>query len=187
MAEKESKGTPQTQQTTQTPATTGGVQSPLMDLRRQMDRLFDEFTRGFPFGGLQPGGLMQPGAGAGIPDIFGAGMGAVPVNFEVSEGDKEIEITAEVPGMDENDINVEVSGGMLTVSGEKKSESEKSDKNVYMTERSYGSFRRRFRLPETVDDQKIDATFEKGVLKISMPKKAEAQSDTRKINVKSSK
>ncbi len=183
MAEQERRGTPQTtsgQRASRTPATSGG-QSPFLDLRRQMDSLFDEFTRGFPFGGF------QPGAASGLPDVFGAGMSAVPVNFEVSEGEKEIDVTAEVPGMEEKDINVEVSSGMLTVSGEKKSEEERSDKNVYMSERSYGSFRRSFRLPETVDDENISASFDKGVLKITIPKKPEAQSGTRKIDVKSGK
>jgi len=176
MAEQERGGTPQTQ-TTQG----GGAMSPFVDLRRQMDRLFDEFARNLPFGGFQPSGS------TGVPDVFGASFGMVPVNFEVSEGEKEIEIAAEVPGMDEKDIDVEVAGGMLTISGEKKSESEKSDKNVYMTERSYGSFRRSFRLPDTVDPDNISAKFDKGVLKVSVPKKAESQSKTRKIAVKSGK
>lgn len=176
MAEQERGATPQTQ-TSQG----GGAMSPFVDLRRQMDRLFDEFTRNLPFGGFQATGS------SGMPDVFGAGFGVVPVNFEVSEGEKDIEISAEVPGMEEKDINVEVAGGLLTISGEKKSESETSDKNVYMSERSYGSFRRSFRLPETVDADNISAKFDKGVLKVSVPKKAEAQSKTRKIDVKSAK
>lgn len=171
MAEKEEKGG--------TPATTGGWEHPMMEFRRQMDRLFDDFSNYFrmpAFGGI--GGVTRE------PDIFGGVAGAVDVKFDVAETDKEIEVTAEVPGMEEKDLDVEVSAGVLTIKGEKKYEEEKKEKNYYLSERRYGSFRRSFRLPDTVDEDKISATFDKGVLKVTIPKKPEAQSKAKKISVK---
>jgi HSP20 family protein len=164
---------------TGTPATTGGREHPMTEFRRQMDRLFDDFSSYFrvpAFGGF--------GGTSGDPDIFGGVAGPVDVKFDVAETDKEIELTAEVPGMAEKDFDVEVTAGMLTIKGEKKHEEEKKEKNYYLSERRYGSFRRSFRLPETVDEDRISAEFDKGVLKVTVPKKPEAQSKAKKIEVK---
>lgn len=172
MAEKPSE------QQTRTPATTGG-QNPMMELRRQMDRLFDDFTSGFnmpTFSGW--------GRAGSIPDVFGGGMDQIDVRFDVSESDKQIEVTAEVPGMKEQDIDVEVSGDVLTIKGEKKHEEEKKEKNYYLSERRYGSFQRSFQLPDTVDQEGIEAQFDKGVLKVTLPKKPESRRQAKKISVK---
>jgi HSP20 family protein len=162
-----------------TPATTGGGEHPMMEFRRQMDRLFDDFSNYFRMPGFGSLGRMPV-----EPEIFGGGAGLVDVKFDVSESDKEIEVSAEVPGMEEKDIDVEVSAGILTIKGEKKHEEEKKEKNYYLSERRYGSFRRSFRLPDSVDEDNISATFEKGVLKVTLPKKPEAVSKAKKIEVR---
>ena len=105
---------------------------------------------------------------------------------DVAEKDKEYEITAELPGMDESNIEVKLSNGMLTITGEKKEEKEEKKKDYYLSERRYGSFERSFQLPEGVDADKIEAKFTKGVLKVVLPKTAEAQKSVKKIAVKAS-
>ena len=133
---------------------------PFSALQREIDRLFDDFGRGFD--------------------------GARPIAFpkiDVGESDGEIEITAELPGLEQKDIDVSVSDNVLTVSGEKRTESERKDKAYSVTERSYGAFSRSIQLPAGVDTAQIKATVEKGVLKVVVPKPAPAQS--KKIEVKS--
>lgn len=103
---------------------------------------------------------------------------------DLTEDDKTYKVTAELPGMDEKDIDVTVSGGALVIKGEKKEEKEEKDKNYYLSERSYGSFRRSFSLPEGVDQDKITANFAKGVLTVTLPKTADAQKAQKKIEVK---
>ncbi|RDD62642.1 Hsp20/alpha crystallin family protein [Ferruginivarius sediminum] len=161
------------------PTTTGGLDHPMMEFRRQMDRLVDDFSNYFRMPSLGSFGRMPA-----EPEIFGGTAGLVDVKFDVSESDKEIEIAAEAPGMEEKDIDVEVSAGILTIKGEKKHEEEKKEKNYYLSERRFGSFRRSFRLPDSVDEDKISAEFEKGVLKVTLSKKPEAVSKAKKIEVK---
>ena len=103
---------------------------------------------------------------------------------DVAEKDHAYEITAELPGLDEKDIEVKQSDGMLTIKGEKKEETEEKKKDFYLAERRYGSFERSFRVPESVNTDKIDATFKKGVLTVVLPKKPESQSKEQKISVK---
>jgi HSP20 family protein len=132
----------------------------------------------------------------GLRQRFLAAFGAI-ANFEplsrkfavlpavdVAETDKAYEITAELPGIDEKNVEVNVVNGGLTIKGEKKDEKEEKDKDRYVSERRYGSFERYFRLPEGVDASKIEASFTKGVLKVSLPKKPEAQQPAKKIEVK---
>ncbi|MGB1548660.1 MAG: Hsp20/alpha crystallin family protein, partial [Alphaproteobacteria bacterium] len=88
------------------------------------------------------------------------------------------------PGLDEKDISVTLEDGMLSIKGEKKTEKEEKKKNYTMSERSYGSFHRAFRLPEAVEEGKIDAAFDKGVLKITMPKKPGKASKAKMIAIK---
>ena len=129
-------------------------------LQREIDRLFDEFGRGF--------------------DRFTPAT-AYP-KVDVGESDGEIEITAELPGLEEKDINVHVSDGMLTVSGEKRTEQERKDKSYAITERSYGAFSRSIALPAGIDPATIKATVSKGVLKVVVPKPASAKAA--KIEIK---
>ncbi|MDX1711718.1 MAG: Hsp20/alpha crystallin family protein [Rhodovibrionaceae bacterium] len=141
----------------------------MADFRQQMDRLFDDF-----FGSWPP---LTPRFRA-VATTAGA-----DVRFDASESDKAFEITAELPGLDEKDVDVSVENGVMTIKGEKKSEREEKDKDYYLTERSYGSFRRSFPMPENVNEDKISANFEKGVLKITLPKTAAGKSKARRISV----
>ncbi|TIT27253.1 MAG: Hsp20/alpha crystallin family protein, partial [Mesorhizobium sp.] len=98
--------------------------------------------------------------------------------------DKEYEITVELPGIDEKNVEIKLANRILTLKGEKKEEKEEKDNDYYLSERRYGSFQRSFQLPEGVDADKIDATFAKGVLTVKLPKTAEAQKAEKKITVK---
>jgi HSP20 family protein len=149
---------------------------PFTRLHREMNRMFDDFSRGF---GLTSNFWRSP-----FDMLEGGTAGAWTPTVDVAETDKEIKVTAELPGMDEKDVNVELSDGMLTISGEKKSEREEKAKNVYRRERSYGSFHRSLSLPAEVEKDKVEATFKKGVLTVTLPKSASAISHIKKIDVK---
>ncbi len=110
---------------------------------------------------------------------------SVSPKLDIAELKDKFEIKAELPGMDEKDINLSVEDGVLTISGEKKAESEEKDKGYYLKECSYGSFSRAVRLPDNVADEKIEAKFKKGVLVIDMPKKEPSASKCRKIEISS--
>ena len=103
---------------------------------------------------------------------------------EMTESDKAYEVTAELPGMDEKDIEVKVVDGNLMIKGEKQQEKEEKQKDYYLHERRFGSFERRFQVPEGVDADKIEASFKKGVLTVTLPKKLEAQKPAKRIEVK---
>ena len=137
--------------------------NPFMSLQREIDRLFDDFTRGFP--AFSTGGTAEL-----LPSI------------DVTETDKQIEITAELPGLEEKDVQVNLADNVLTFRGEKKAEKEEKDKSYRLVERSYGSFVRSLELPEGVDANTIKASIDKGVLTVTVPKPAPAQA--KKIEVK---
>ncbi|MBR2273668.1 MAG: Hsp20/alpha crystallin family protein [Alphaproteobacteria bacterium] len=103
--------------------------------------------------------------------------------LDIAELKDKYEIKAELPGIDENDINLSIEDGILKISGEKKSETENKEKGYYLKECSYGSFSRSVRLPDNILEDKIAAKFNKGVLTIDMPKKAETVSKSRKIEI----
>ena len=103
--------------------------------------------------------------------------------LDIAETKDKYQIKAELPGMDENDINLSVDNGFLTISGEKKSENEEKNKGYYLKECSYGTFSRSVKLPENVFDDKIEAKFKRGVLTIDMPKKEQIAAKTRKIAI----
>jgi len=150
---------------------------PFESLQREIDRLFDDYNRDFWFAPFfRPSFDVEP-------FFRGADFRAAPV-VDVAEKEKEYEITAELPGMDENNIEVKLSNGALTIRGEKKEEKEEKEKDYYLSERRYGSFERSFQLPEGIDADKIEAQFAKGVLKVTLPKTAEAQKSVKKIAVK---
>jgi HSP20 family protein len=102
--------------------------------------------------------------------------------FDISESDTEYVVTAELPGIEEKDLEVTLSEGILSVKGEKKHETEEKSETHHRVERRYGSFSRSFRIPDSVDSDKIDATFKDGVLKLSIPKSEEAE--MKKIEIK---
>jgi HSP20 family protein len=151
---------------------------PFESLRREIDRLFDDFGGGlwrspFPrsFFDITPFGRGEPG------------WAATPA-VDVTETDKAYEIAAELPGMGEENIEVKFAHGILTIKGEKQEEKEEKKKDYYLRERSFGSFERAFQVPEGVDTDKIEASFKKGLLTITLPKTADAQKATKKIEVK---
>ena len=117
------------------------------------------------------------------PKLRGSGWAVAPA-MDLVEKDKEYEITAELPGIDEKNVEIKLSNRTLTIKGEKHEEKEEKEKDYYLSERRYGSFQRSFQLPEGVDADKIEANFAKGVLTVKLPKTAEAQKAEKKIAVK---
>jgi HSP20 family protein len=151
---------------------------PFENLRREIDRLFEDFDGGVwrsPFGrsffDVQPFSQRES-TWATVPAI------------DVAETEKAYEITAELPGINEKKVEVKFSDGVLSIKGDKLEEKEEKKKDYYLSERSYGSFQRAFQVPDSVDTDKIEATFKDGVLKVTMPKNAEAQKAAKKIEVK---
>jgi HSP20 family protein len=102
---------------------------------------------------------------------------------DVYEDEHTVTLKIEVPGIDEKDIDVRLENNTLTVHGERKIEKEEKEENYRRVERQYGSFTRTFTLPTTVDSEKVSATYDKGVLNIALPKKAEAKPKQIKVNV----
>ena len=100
------------------------------------------------------------------------------------ETEKGYELTADLPGLDEKDVEVKIAGGVLTVKAEKEEEKEETKKDFHLRERRFGSFERALRMPEVVDTDKIEAHFKKGVLTVMLPKTAEAQKPVKKIELK---
>ena len=139
---------------------TRSISNPFSALQQEIDRLFDGFSRNF----------------AGFPSR------EVMPSMDLSETDKEIEITAELPGLEEKDIQLNVTDNVLTIRGEKKNEREETKKDYHLVERTYGSFTRAVQLPEGVNADGIKAVMSKGVLKVTVPKPAPAQ--TMKIDIK---
>ena len=106
---------------------------------------------------------------------------------DVYEDEHSVNLKIEVPGVDEKDIDVRIENNVLTVHGERKFEKEEKQENFRRVERQYGSFTRTFTLPSTVDAEKVAASYDKGILKIALPKKAEAKPKQIKVNVGSEK
>jgi HSP20 family protein len=106
---------------------------------------------------------------------------------DVYEDEHSVTLKIEVPGIDEKDIDVRIENNVLTVHGERKFEKEEKEENFRRVERQYGSFTRTFTLPTTVDAEKVSANYDKGILKIALPKKAEAKPKQIKVNVASEK
>ncbi len=104
--------------------------------------------------------------------------------IDISEGEKNINVVAEIPGVAKEDIKIVLQDNILSIEGEKKKEEVKNDENFYRSERSYGSFKRCFTLPAEVDSDKVDAKFENGVLKITMPKLEVKQLKEKEISIK---
>jgi len=145
-------------------------QDPFQSFRTEMDRLFDSFLGGAP----SLASLRQGFSGAQV----------VTPTLDVKENEKEIVVKADLPGLDEKDINLTIHNGVLSLRGEKKSEHTDERENYHVMERSYGSFQRSIRLPDTIDEDKAEARFDKGVLTISLPKRPETVSTQKKIEIK---
>ena len=143
---------------------------PFSALRAEMDSLFDSFMGGLPaFSGM-------------FGSSGGRGFTLSP-HVDVKETDKEIVVEAELPGMDEKDISLALQDGVLTIRGEKKHEYDVEKENYRVMERRYGSFQRSLRLPDTVDEDKVEAGFGNGVLKVIVPKRPEAIGKQRTIPI----
>jgi HSP20 family protein len=135
----------------------------MVTLREKMNRMFEDvFT-----GRTEEGKDRASSTWAPSVDIF--------------ETEKELVLTAEIPGVDEKDIEIKIEDNTLSLKGERKFEKETKEENYHRIERSYGSFFRAFALPHTIDPEKIQATHENGVLKITMPKREERQ--PRKVKI----
>lgn len=137
---------------------------PFVRLRNDVDRLFNEFFRG--------SGLFQ---GAD-------GMIGLPV--EVSETGTELKVVAELPGVEDKDVSVELAGDTLTIRGEKRSAEERKEESFHLAERRYGAFSRSLRLPFVAEADKVQAGFKNGVLTVTIPKPAELQRQAKRIEVK---
>ncbi|HEV2301346.1 MAG TPA: Hsp20/alpha crystallin family protein [Stellaceae bacterium] len=146
--------------------------------RTEMDRLFDRFADGFSWPSF---GRMFD---LELPRRDEGWFGFTAPPIEIGEDDKAYKITAELPGLDAKDVEVTISGDTLVLKGEKRQGKEERGKNTYMSERSYGAFRRSFLLPESVDRGKLAADFSKGVLTITLPKSAKGEKAAKRIEVK---
>lgn len=140
---------------------------PYATLHREMNRLFDDVMRGVP---------AQSGGGqAGQPTLLSPHM-------DVSETDKEIRISAELPGVSENDVEVSLNEDVLTIRAEKRQQRKEQREGVHISERSFGTFQRAIRLPFHVNPEQVQARFENGVLQVTLPKTA-PQERSRRIQV----
>src|SRR3977135_319293 len=134
----------------------------LLTLHREMNRVFDDVFRGFD---VAPFGFDRT---FGWPDI------------EVSETDKEVKVTAELPGLEEKDVGVELTNGVLVIKGEKRAETE--DKDRLISERYYGRFERRIPVDD-IEADNVDASFKSGVLTVTLPKSARAKEKVKRIAI----
>lgn len=139
---------------------------PFTFFREEMNRLFDNFFRGFE---IEP---------------FERRLTTFSPSIDISETDKEVIISAELPGIEDKDIDVSLTKDSITIKGEKKEEKEEKGKSYYRMERSYGSFSRTIPLPAEIDSDKTTAEFKKGVLTIKMPKTPAAIKEKKKIQIK---
>ncbi len=142
---------------------------PFRDFQRQMNDLFADFFGGYP--------LAERGGG---PEWAPA---AFTPRVDVAETDTEVKVSAELPGMDEKDISVELQDDVLILRGEKKSEQEEKGKNWFRREQSWGTFHRAVELPAGVDAGKAKAQFKKGVLTFTAPKRPEEQARRRAVPI----
>ncbi len=150
---------------------------PFEGLRREVDRLFEDF---------QLGAWRSPfGRGAFDVQPFWRGdLWSRAPAVDIVDKENAYEISAELPGVDENSIDVKFSDGTLTIKGEKRDEREEKKKNFYLAERRYGSFQRSFSIPAGVDADRIEASFKNGVLTVMFPKTPQARKNEKKILVK---
>jgi len=143
------------------------VASSFLTLHREMNRLFDDVFRGFDLSPIGFGDRLAD-RGWGWP------------NIEVSDAGNAVTVTAELPGLEEKDVDVHLAGGILTISGEKKTESD--DKERLISERYYGRFERRIPV-EDVDQDKVNASFKNGMLTVTLPRLQEAKSNVKRIAI----
>jgi HSP20 family protein len=177
MAEAATKLPIKTEATPATQPTKAADWQPFEILRNQVDRLFRDFQTGF----------WQAPFSRALPDIESFWRGNLGFNvtpaIDIVEKDNAFVVTAELPGLDAKNIDVQVSDGMLTIKGEKQEEKEEKTKDRHVSERRYGSFRRSLQVPGGVDAEKIEASYKSGVLTVTLPKSPEAQKKVKTIPV----
>ncbi len=145
-------------------------------LREEIERVFEDFDRGlwrYPFGrrmALEPFGRRREPM-------------AVTPSVDIVEKEDSFELTADLPGMEEKNIELKLSGDILTIKGEREEEKEEKKQDFYLCERHFGSFERSFQVPESIDPEKIDAHFKNGVLSVILPKKPEARKPEKTIKI----
>lgn len=152
-----------------THVTRRGSDDPFAVMRREMDRMLDTFSRDWPtMTSLQGDGFLSP-------------------KVDIAETDAGLELTAELPGVKPEEVSLDLSDGVLTLKAEHKAEKEQKDdkKHYHLIERSHGAYLRRFTLPFEVDEDKVEAKFDEGVLKVSIPHSATPDKPTRKIEIRS--
>jgi HSP20 family protein len=149
-------------------------EQPFLDLHRRMNDLFDSFFEDFDRG------IGRPWAGPG-----GHASWDLTPRVDVSETDTEVVVSADLPGLEEKDLQVTVDQELLTLRGTRQEEREDKKRNYHLMERSYGEFQRVIPLPAGVDQEHIKAAFKKGVLTVRLPKLPEAQSRKRTIAIES--
>ena len=177
MAKKKENGMPAKKESTKT---SPGPWDPFSSLRGDFEDMLERFSRDWPSGGGL-GRMMMP---APMRRLRKAWSLDVPAVDFLDKGDC-VELRAELPGMTEKDVEVEVSDSLLTISGEKKDEHEEGEKEgrYYLCERSYGSFERSVRLPDGVDLDTVDAKVRDGVLVVTISKTPEARAKAKKVKV----
>ncbi|HGY90120.1 MAG TPA: Hsp20/alpha crystallin family protein [Planctomycetes bacterium] len=171
------RGEKKTQETS--PAVAG--ENPLMNIHREIDNVFQQFFRGGLFGRPLSTSLFEP-----TESFFGDfSPEAFTPTIDLADKKKELVLTAELPGLDPDDVDIEVKDGYLVLKGEKRTEETSEDENgFWRTERSFGAFQRAIPLPAEVDPDHAEADFTKGVLKVRLPKRQVAAEDTKRITVK---
>lgn len=162
-----------TQTQTPTPAAPA-AHDPFAAFRSEMDRLFEQFLGGGRRHETTPG-----------PTLFGGAFGhALSPAVDLKEGAEAVTLTAELPGMKPEDVELSVRGGVLTLKGEKRQEEMSGEGDRRLTERRWGRFERSFMLPDDVDEEKAEARFDHGVLTVTLPKRPHAASGPRKIEIR---
>ncbi len=141
----------------------------LSSLHNEIDRLFEDFTSGW---GRFPWLAEDSDSGFAMPKL------------DIAETKDALHVSAEMPGIAEKDVSIEIAEGVLTITGAHEEKSESKDKQYHRVERSRRSYRRSLSLPPGIDEDKVKATLKNGVLEIDIPKTAEAKAKTRKIEVK---
>src|SRR5271166_186266 len=179
MAKAETKVPVTIESKPESPLTTTQMQTwrPVENLRREVDRLFENFI-------LSPFRLPFRRPAFGIEPFWTPESWVAVPAIDFVERDNAYEVHADLPGMDEKDIEVNVAGGVLTIKGEKREDKEEKKPDFHLRERRFGSFERALRVPEGVEADKIEASFKKGVLTVTLPKTAEAQKPVKTIEVK---
>jgi len=147
--------------------------SPIAQFHQEIDRMFENVFRGF--------GL--PSIGWGREPSLLAPTDWMKPTLDIAAGEKEYIISVELPGVDEKDVQLELTEDTLVIKGEKKQEKEEKEKNYYRMERSYGSFQRVLSLPEDADQEGVGATYKNGILKITIPRKAGPPKESRQISI----